>query len=229
MIKVVLDTETTGLSFGKDRIVEIACIELVNDFPSTKVFHQYINPNGTKVTKGAFETHGYTDEFLSAKPKFESIVGDFIHFIKNKKIIIHNAEFDVGMINFELKKLNLPLIDKSQIIDTLKLAKEKFGGGTSVSLDSLCKKFKIDFSLREKHSALLDCKLLAQVYLELIGKKELLLDLNESSQNDIINKQIIISSGIIMPISKEQKEEYVKFLKKNVTNSFALEKILTNI
>lgn len=224
MIEVVLDTETTGLISGKDRIVEIACIELVNHFPTKKEFHQYINPDGVKVTSGAFETHGYSDEFLSTKPKFKDIAKDFLDFIKDKKLIIHNADFDVGMINFELKKLNLVPIDKSQIIDTLKLAKEKLGGGSSVSLDALCKKFKIDYSLREKHTALLDCKLLTQVYIELINKRELLLDLNNSIKNDIINNHNITSAGIIIPISKEQKEEYIKFLKKNVTNAFALEK-----
>jgi DNA polymerase-3 subunit epsilon len=224
MIEVVLDTETTGLISGKDRIVEIACIELVNHFPTKKEFHQFINPDGVKVTSGAFETHGYTDEFLSTKPKFKDIAKDFLEFIKDKKLIIHNADFDIGMINFELKKLSLAPIDKSQIIDTLKLAKEKLGGGSSVSLDALCKKFKIDYSLREKHTALLDCKLLAQVYIELIDKRELLLDLNDSSRNNIINKQNMTPPGIIIPISKEQKEEYIKFLKKNVTNAFALEK-----
>jgi DNA polymerase-3 subunit epsilon len=224
MIEVVLDTETTGLISGKDRIVEIACIELVNHFPTKKEFHQYINPDGVKVTSGAFETHGYSDEFLSTKPKFKDIAKDFLDFIKDKKLIIHNADFDLGMINFELKKLSLAPIDKSQIIDTLKLAKEKLGGGSSVSLDALCKKFKIDYSLREKHTALLDCKLLAQVYIELIDKRELLLDLNDSSRNNIINKQNMTPPGIIIPVSKEQKEEYIKFLKKNVTNAFALEK-----
>ena len=224
MIEVILDTETTGLISGKDRIVEIACIELVNHFPSKKIFHQYLNPEGTKVTKGAFETHGYTDEFLSTKPKFRDIAKDFLDFIKDKKLIIHNADFDVGMINFELKKLNLAPIDKLQIIDTLKLAKEKLGGGSSVSLDALCKKFKIDYSLREKHTALLDCELLAKVYVELIDKRELLLDLNETSKNNMINNQNVTSPGIVIPISKEQKEEYIKFLKKNVTNAFALEK-----
>ena len=224
MIEVVLDTENTGLISGKDRIVEIACIELVNHFPTKKEFHQYINPDGVKVTSGAFETHGYSDEFLSTKPKFKDIAKDFLDFIKDKKLIIHNADFDLGMINFELKKLSLAPIDKSQIIDTLKLAKEKLGGGSSVSLDALCKKFKIDYSLREKHTALLDCKLLAQVYIELIDKRELLLDLNESSRNNIINKQNMTPPGIIIPVSKKQKEEYIKFLKKNVTNAFALEK-----
>ncbi len=224
MIEVVLDTETTGLISGKDRIVEIACIELVNHFPTKKEFNQYINPDGVKVTSGAFETHGYSDEFLSTKPKFKDIAKDFLDFIKDKKLIIHNADFDLGMINFELKKLSLAPIDKSQIIDTLKLAKEKLGGGSSVSLDALCKKFKIDYSLREKHTALLDCKLLAQVYIELIDKRELLLDLNDSSRNNIINKQNMTPPGIIIPVSKEQKEEYIKFLKKNVTNAFALEK-----
>ncbi len=224
MIEVVLDTETTGLISGKDRIVEIACIELVNHFPTKKEFHQYINPDGVKVTSGAFETHGYSDEFLSTKPKFKDIAKDFLDFIKDKKLIIHNADFDLGMLNFELKKLSLAPIDKSQIIDTLKLAKEKLGGGSSVSLDALCKKFKIDYSLREKHTALLDCKLLAQVYIELIDKREVLLDLNDSSRNNIINKQNMTPPGIIIPVSKEQKEEYIKFLKKNVTNAFALEK-----
>lgn len=224
MIEVVLDTETTGLIYEKDRIVEIACIELINHFPTKKEFHQYINPDGVKVTSGAFETHGYSDQFLSTKPKFKDIAKDFLNFIKDKKLIIHNADFDVGMINFELKKLNLAPIDKSQIIDTLKLAKKKLGGGSSVSLDALCKKFKIDYSLREKHNALLDCKLLAQIYIELLDKRELLLNLNDTSTNNIINKKNMTPPGIIIPVSKEQKEEYIKFLKKNVTNAFALEK-----
>ena len=214
MIEVILDTETTGLSIDKDRVVEIACIELQNHLPTKNIFHKYINPEDTRVSPGAFETHGYTDQFLSTKPKFREIVKEFTDFIKDKKLIIHNADFDVGILNYELKRLNLPSIKKEQVIDTLNIAREKFPGSTSNNLNALCKKFKIDISEREKHTALLDCQLLAKVYIELIGARELSLNLNTNSEIYSQKNKTIESSGIVINITEDQKEEYIKFLKK---------------
>jgi len=222
MIEIILDTETTGLSADKDRIVEIACVELNNYIPTKNIFHKFINPE-IKVSADAFRVHGYSDEFLSTKPKFKDIVQDLINFIKDKKLIIHNADFDLGFLNNEFKRLNLKPILKSEVIDTLQIARSKFPG-TGNSLDALCKRFKINIESREKHSALLDCQLLSKVYIELIEKKELTLDLKSS--NEILNlEQKLVKSGdgIIIKVSKEQMEEYIKFLKKNVSNSFALD------
>jgi len=222
MIEIILDTETTGLSAEKDRVVEIACVELNNYIPTNNIFHTFINPE-IKVSADAFRVHGYSDEFLSTKPKFKDIAQDFINFIKDKKLIIHNADFDLGFLNNEFKRLNLKPILKSEVIDTLQIARSKFPG-TGNSLDALCKRFKINIELREKHSALLDCQLLSKVYIELIEKKELTLDLK--SNNEILNQEqkfVKNGDGIIVKVSKEQMEEYKKFLKKNVSNSFALD------
>jgi DNA polymerase-3 subunit epsilon len=222
MIEIILDTETTGLSAEKDRVVEIACVELNNYIPTNNIFHTFINPE-IKVSTDAFRVHGYSDEFLSTKPKFKDIAQDFINFIKDKKLIIHNADFDLGFLNNEFKRLNLKPILKSEVIDTLQIARSKFPG-TGNSLDALCKRFKINIELREKHSALLDCQLLSKVYIELIEKKELTLDLK--SNNEILNQEqkfVKNGDGIIVKVSKEQMEEYKKFLKKNVSNSFALD------
>jgi len=222
MIEIILDTETTGLSAEKDRIVEIACVELNNYIPTKNIFHSFINP-GIKVSEDAFRVHGYSDEFLSTKPKFKDVAQNFINFIKNKKLIIHNADFDLGFLNNEFKRLNLKLILKSDIVDTLQIARLKFPG-VGNSLDALCKRFKINIETREKHSALLDCHLLSKVYIELVDKKELTLDLNSNDQN-FDNKQKLVGikgDGIVNKISEEQMEEYKKFLKKNISNSFAL-------
>ena len=222
MIEIILDTETTGLSAEKDRIVEIACVELNNYIPTKNIFHSFINP-GIKVSEDAFRVHGYSDEFLSTKPKFKDVAQNFINFIKNKKLIIHNADFDLGFLNNEFKRLNLKPILKSDIVDTLQIARSKFPG-VGNSLDALCKRFKINIEAREKHSALLDCHLLSKVYIELVDKKELTLDLNSNDQN-FDNKQRLVGikgDGIVNKISEEQMEEYKKFLKKNISNSFAL-------
>jgi DNA polymerase III subunit epsilon len=222
MIEIILDTETTGLSAEKDRIVEIACVELNNYIPTKNIFHSFINP-GIKVSEDAFRVHGYSDEFLSTKPKFKDVAQNFINFIKNKKLIIHNADFDLGFLNNEFKRLNLKPILKSDIVDTLQIARSKFPG-VGNSLDALCKRFKINIETREKHSALLDCHLLSKVYIELVDKKELTLDLNPNDQN-FDNKQKLAGikgNGIVNKISEEQMEEYKKFLKKNISNSFAL-------
>jgi len=222
MIEIILDTETTGLSAEKDRIVEIACVELSNYIPTKNIFHTFINPE-IKVSEDAFRVHGYSDEFLSTKPKFKDVVQNFINFIKDKKLIIHNADFDLGFLNNEFKRLNLKPILKSNILDTLQIARSKFPG-VGNSLDALCKRFKINADAREKHSALLDCHLLSKVYIELVDKKELTLDLNSNNQN-FDNKQKLVGikgDGIVNKISEEQMEEYKKFLKKNIPNSFAL-------
>ena len=223
MIEIILDTETTGLSAEKDRIVEIACVELSNYIPTKNIFHSFINP-GIKVSEDAFRVHGYSDEFLATKPKFKDVAQNFINFIKNKKLIIHNADFDLGFLNNEFKRLNLKPILKSDIVDTLQIARSKFPG-VGNSLDALCKRFKINIEAREKHSALLDCHLLSKVYIELVDKKELTLDLNSNDQN-FDNKQRLVGikgDGMVNKISEEQMEEYKKFLKKNISNSFALD------
>lgn len=223
MIEVILDTETTGLSADKDRIVEIACIELSNYIPTKNIFHTFINPE-TKVSADAFSVHGYSDEFLSNKPKFKEIVKNFLDFIKDKKLVIHNADFDLGFLNNELRRLNVKPILKSDIVDTLQIARSKFPG-VGNSLDALCKRYKINVEAREKHSALVDCHLLSKVYIELIDKKELTLDLELSNKGN--NDQMRLNNenrqGIIVPISSEKVEEYKKFLKKNVPNAFALD------
>lgn len=223
MIEVILDTETTGLSADKDRIVEIACIELSNHIPTKNIFHTFINPE-TKVSADAFSVHGYSDEFLSNKPKFKEIVKNFLDFIKDKKLVIHNADFDLGFLNNEFRRLNVKPILKSDVVDTLQLARSKFPG-VGNSLDALCKRYKINVEAREKHSALVDCHLLSKVYIELIDKKELTLDLELSNKGN--NDQIRLNNenrqGIIVPISPEKVEEYKKFLKKNVSNAFALD------
>ena len=223
MIEVILDTETTGLSADKDRIVEIACIELNNHIPTKNIFHTFINPE-TKVSADAFNVHGYSDEFLSNKLKFKEIAKNFLDFIKDKKLIIHNADFDLGFLNNELRRLNIKPILKSDVVDTLQIARSKFPG-VGNSLDALCKRYKINVEAREKHSALVDCHLLSKVYIELIDKKELTLDLELSNKGN--NEQMRLNNenrqGIIVPISPEKVEEYKKFLKKNVTNAFALD------
>jgi DNA polymerase-3 subunit epsilon len=223
MIEVILDTETTGLSADKDRIVEIACIELNNHIPTKNIFHTFINPE-TKVSADAFNVHGYSDEFLSNKLKFREIAKNFLDFIKDKKLIIHNADFDLGFLNNELRRLNIKPILKSDVVDTLQIARSKFPG-VGNSLDALCKRYKINVEAREKHSALVDCHLLSKVYIELIDKKELTLDLELSNKGN--NDQMRLNNenrqGIIVPISPEKVEEYKKFLKKNVTNAFALD------
>jgi len=217
MIKeVVLDTETTGLSIEKDRIVEIACIELDNHLPTENLFHTFLNPEGVKVSEDAYEIHGYSNEFLKDKARFKDIVKDFLKFIEGKKIIIHNADFDLNFLNKELRSLNLEIINKEKIIDSLVLAREKFPGATAKNLTSLCKKFKIDTSSREKHSALLDCKLLSKVYVELIDDKEFKFSYNEPKDDIIYSKKNFL--GKVIQPSLDEIENYKKFVKKNLVN-----------
>ncbi|MDA9733235.1 DNA polymerase III subunit epsilon [Candidatus Pelagibacter sp.] len=218
MKEIVLDTETTGISVREGhRIVEIGCIELENLIPTKNIFHCYLNPE-RKVSEKALEIHGYSDEFLSKQKKFNEVEDDFLEFIKDKRLIIHNAEFDLAHLNNELLLSGKDRI-KNEILDTLILAREKFPG-SQVSLDALCKRYKIDNSRRINHTALIDCDLLSKVYINLIDQKEPTLDFKD--QIDSINKENISDNlyykKIIKPNSDEIKKhsEYLeKHLKKN--------------
>ena len=221
MKEIVLDTETTGLSV-KDghRIVEIGCIELDNLIPTKKKFHIYLNPE-RKVSEEAFKVHGYSDEFLSDKQKFSEISNEFLNFINGKKIIIHNAEFDIAHINNELLIAGKEKITKENVIDTLDLARNKYPG-SAISLDALCKRFRIDNSKREKHSALIDCELLAKVYINLIDQKEPKLNFNnfdETKKKDTNNSINNYSKKIIIP-SINELEKHKEFLKKDLKKNF---------
>ena len=221
MKEIVLDTETTGISIKEGhRIVEIGCIELDNLIPTKKNFHCYLNPE-RKVSEKAFEIHGYTDEFLSKQKKFSEICEEFLDFIKDKKLIIHNSEFDIAHLNNELSILGKKKID-NEIADTLIIARNKFPG-LSVSLDSLCKRYRIDNSKRTKHTALIDCDLLAKVYINLIDQKEPKLDLknteNDKKESDLSN--ISYFKKVIKPSEEEIKKhkEYLNDkLKRNYFN-----------
>jgi len=220
MKEVVLDTETTGISVKEGhRIVEIGCIELENLIPTKNKFHCYLNP-GRKVSEKALEVHGYTDEFLSKQKKFDEIGEEFLSFIKDKRIIIHNAEFDLGHLNNELSIFGKKKID-NEIIDTLILARDKFPG-SPVSLDALCKRYKIDNSKRTQHTALIDCDLLAKVYINLIDQKEPSLNfVSEEEKQTEINSKVNYFKKIITPGENELKKhkEYLKNnLKKNYFN-----------
>ncbi len=223
MIEVVLDTETTGLEV-KDghRIVEIGCIELQNQIPTSRKFHCYLNPE-RKVSEKALEVHGYTNQFLADKKKFIEVVDEFLLFIKDKRLVIHNAEFDISHLNNELQIVGREKIDKKNVIDTLDIARDKFPG-SQISLDALCKRYRIDNSKREKHTALLDCELLTKVYINLIDQKEPSLDFISGHQdnNDVKFKSTTnYSKKIIKPSDKEKTlhKEYLKnSLKKNYFN-----------
>ena len=221
MKEIVLDTETTGISI-KDghRIVEIGCIELENLIPNNNKFHCYLNP-GRKVSEKALEVHGYTDEFLSTKKKFEDIVNEFLDFVKDKKLIIHNADFDISHLNNELELLGKAKIDKSNILDTLEIARNKFPG-SQVSLDALCKRYRIDNSKREKHTALLDCELLSKVYINLIDQKEPTLNFINNTQNtgdNKFNENISYFKKIVKPTTEEIKL-HKEFLKNSLKKNF---------
>ncbi len=220
MIEVVLDTETTGLSVSEGhRIVEIGCLELSDLMPTKNKFHCYLNPE-RKVSEQAFKIHGYSDEFLSKQKKFSQIVEEFLKFINGKRLIIHNAEFDISHINNELSLLGKEKI-KEDIVDTLQVAREKFPG-SSTSLDALCKRYSIDNSRRDKHNAVIDCELLSKVYINLLDQKEPTLDLAvESTLNNEISKDINMKyfDKIIKPTEKEIKM-HKDFLKKEIKKNF---------
>tara|TARA_B100001057_G_scaffold456643_1_gene504215 strand:- start:59 stop:721 length:663 start_codon:yes stop_codon:yes gene_type:complete len=219
MKEIVLDTETTGLS-TKDghRIVEIGCLELDNLITSKNKFHCYLNPE-RKVSEKALDVHGYTDDFLSDKRKFKEIVDEFLQFIEGKRLIIHNAEFDLSHLNNELQKLGKEPL-KNQVVDTLVLARNKFPG-SAISLDALCKRYKIDNSKRTQHTALIDCDLLAKVYINLIDQKEPTLNFQnfEKSENNLENKSTLYFKKIIKASDKEKKD-HSNYLKINLKKNF---------
>ena len=220
MNEVVLDTETTGLSAKEGhRIVEIGCVELENLIPTKNKFHCYLNPE-RKVSEKALQVHGYTNEFLSTQKKFIDVVDDFLNFIENKKLIIHNAEFDLSHLNNELAMLGKKKINSENVVDTLALARDKFPG-SPISLDALCKRNKIDNSKRTQHTALIDCDLLSKVYINLLDQKEPTLNL-ENRENDKLvidaNKNNLYFKKVVKPTIEEMKlhKNYLKTnLKKN--------------
>ena len=219
MNEVVLDTETTGISVKEGhRVVEIGCIELDNLIPTKNKFHCYLNPE-RKVSEKAFQIHGYTDVFLSKQKKFREIVEEFLKFIKGKRLIIHNSEFDLAHLNNELKILGMNKID-NQIIDTLTLARDKFPG-SSISLDALCRRFRVDNSKRVHHTALIDCDLLSKVYINLIDQKEPTLDFQkkEDSSRTFNDKNVLYFKKIIKP-TQEEIQKHKIFLKKDLKKNF---------
>ncbi len=218
MYEVFLDTETTGLSFKEGhKIVEIACIETKDLVPTGKVFHKFINPKRSMPNE-AFKIHGFSDEFLKNKETFDLIVDDFLNFIAEKKIIIHNASFDVGFLNGELGYVKKEKINNKFVIDSLELARNKFPG-ISNSLDALCKRFNIDLSRRTKHNALLDCELLREVYINLLDVKEPKFDLSNKSpeRNIYVTKDY---NKEILKISDSEINKHKDFLQKELKKNF---------
>ncbi len=222
MSEIFLDTETTGLSYRDNhKIVEIACIETKDLIPTGRIYHKLINPQ-REVPDEAFKIHGFSTKFLATKEAFDVQADSLVNFIKEKKLIIHNAPFDVGFLNHELSILNKYTIKKENIIDTLEIARGKFPG-TSNSLDALCKKFNIDLSRRKKHNALLDCELLREVYINLLDAKEPRLifsndqKLYKDSEN---NKTILKYHKSVLKISDTEIEKHKSFLKKELPKNF---------
>ena len=223
MLEVILDTETTGLSTtANHRIVEIGCVELNNQISTNKTFHTYLNPQ-RPVSEDALKVHGYSNKFLSDKKVFSEIVEEFINFIEGKKLIIHNAPFDLSFLDYELKLVNKKTINRKNVIDTLELARSKYPGAQN-SLDALCKRFKIDNSKREKHSALVDCQLLKEVYINLLDQKEPKLDLESKEIPDTkLYNQVYEIKNIqrkVIKISEEELELHRKFIKNSLQKNF---------
>ena len=223
MLEVILDTETTGLSTASNhKIVEIGCVELNNQIPTNKTFHTYLNPQ-RPVSEDALKVHGYTDKFLSDKKVFSEIVEEFLNFIEGKKLIIHNAPFDLSFLDYELKLVNKKTVNRKNVIDTLELARSKYPGAQN-SLDALCKRFKIDNSKREKHSALVDCQLLKEVYINLLDQKEPKLDLESKDISDTkLNNQVYEIKNIqrkVIKISEKELELHKKFIKSSLQKNF---------
>ena len=218
MNEIFLDTETTGLSF-KDghRIVEIACIETKDLITTGNVFHRLINPE-RNIPEEAFKVHGFSEKFLSTKEKFDKIADDFLNFIDGKKIIIHNASFDLGFLNGELRSLNKNTIDPKNVVDSLEIARNKFPG-ISNSLDALCKRFNIDLSRRTKHNALLDCQLLREVYINLLDAKEPKFNLStkDLEQNLVRDKSY---NKKVLEVSVDDINMHKEFLKKELKKNF---------
>ena len=218
MYEIFLDTETTGLSF-KDghKVVEIACVETKDLIATGKIFHKILNPKRT-MPEEAFKIHGFSDEYLKDKETFDQIADEFLDFIKNKKIIIHNAPFDLGFLDGELNALKKNKINREFIVDSLEVARNKFPG-TSNSLDALCKKFNIDLSRRTKHNALLDCELLREVYINLLDAKEPKFNLSNNTADQGINKTKDYSKAIIN-VSDNEIKKHKEFLKLHLKKNF---------
>jgi len=221
MNEVILDTETTGLSVKEGhRIVEIGCIELENLTPTSKKFHCYLNPE-RKVSQKALEVHGYTDEFLSTQKKFKDIVDEFLSFIRDKRLIIHNAEFDLSHLNNELAILSKQKIKSDNVVDTLSLARDKFPG-SPISLDALCKRYRIDNSKRVQHTALVDCELLSKVYINLMDQKEPLLDF-KNAEDDKNHLEFIKNNKYYKKVIKANPDEinlHRAYLKNSLKKNF---------
>jgi len=223
MLEIILDTETTGLSTASNhKIVEIGCVELNDQIPTNNVFHTYINPQ-RKVSEEAYKVHGYSNEFLSNKKIFPEIAEEFLNFIKDKKLIIHNAQFDLSFLNHELKLINKKPIDLKNVVDTLELARSKYPGAQN-SLDALCKRFNVDNSRREKHSALLDCHLLKEVYVNLLDQKEPKLNFGTKDIIDLkLDNKLEKISKIKRKIIKTKDKElelHKKYLKSSLQKNF---------
>tara|TARA_Y100000590_G_scaffold446296_1_gene579788 strand:- start:816 stop:1490 length:675 start_codon:yes stop_codon:yes gene_type:complete len=222
MFEVILDTETTGLSTTENhRIVEIGCIELKNQISTNNVFHEYINPQRS-VSEEAYKVHGYSNKFLENKKTFKEISKEFLNFIKNKKLIIHNAPFDLSFLNYELRLIKEKAIDKENVVDTLELARLKYPGAQN-SLDALCKRFNIDNTKREKHSALIDCQLLKEVYINLLGEKEPKLNLqslgNIETKLSEHSRKKNLARKTILP-SREELQLHEKYLKSSLSKNY---------
>ena len=220
MTEIFLDTETTGLSPENDKIVEIACVETSGLIPTKRVFHKIINPK-KKVSEEAFKVHGFSDDFLSTKPTFSQISDEFLSFIKEKKIIIHNAPFDLNFLDNELLRINKPKIQNTEIIDSLEVARKKFPGSSN-SLDSLCKRFGINLSKRTKHNALLDCELLREVYINLVDAKEPKLSFSSKDTEVRIDKSSTVKDYFkkVVEISEKELSLHKDFLKKDLKKNF---------
>ena len=219
MKEIVLDTETTGISIKEGhRIVEIGCIELDNLIPTKNKFHCYLNPE-RKVSEKALEVHGYSDDFLATQKKFKDVGDEFLEFIKDKRLIIHNAEFDLTHLNNELSLLGKKKIN-NEVIDTLTLARDKFPG-SPVSLDALCKRYRVDNSKRTQHTALIDCDLLAKVYINLIDQKEPTLDF-QNQENEIKEKQEtnVLYYKKIVTASTQELKNHKEYIKNNLKKNF---------
>ena len=220
MNEIFLDTETTGLSYRDGhKIVEIACIETKDLIPTSKVFHKFINPE-RDMPEEAFKIHGFSKEFLKDKETFNDIVDEFLNFIKGKKIIIHNAPFDLGFLNGELSSTKKESINKTDVIDSLQVARSKFPGSSN-SLDALCKRFNVDLSRRTKHNALLDCELLREVYINLLGAKEPKFNLSSNNVNDgnLIGDTKVYNKTIL-EIQETEKSKHKEFLKSEFRKNF---------
>ena len=220
MSEIFLDTETTGLSYNEGhKIVEIACVETQDLIATNKIFHKFINPK-RNVPEQAFKIHGFSQEFLSNKETFDKVADEFSNFIKGKKIIIHNANFDLGFLNGELSNIKKELINKNNVIDSLEVARHKFPGSPN-SLDALCRRFNIDLSRRTKHNALLDCELLREVYINLIDVKEPRFNLSPSIKEGVKNNSLVRSHNRkVVEISELEKKKHKDFVKSELKKNF---------